>query len=58
MDFYNNYKGSKEKFDEFNKEVINMPRDKFTDTGIKKIQVLSAYLLLIEKKKKVITIRK
>ncbi|MBO0372513.1 5-methylcytosine-specific restriction enzyme A [Staphylococcus hominis] len=52
MDFYNNYKGSKEKFDEFNKEVINMPRDKFTDTGIKKIQVLSAYLLLIEKKEK------
>ncbi|MEB7461494.1 hypothetical protein NGC05_02240 [Staphylococcus succinus] len=45
--YFEEYKNTKEGFELFSNETINMPRDKFNDAGIKKIQLLSSYLLLI-----------
>ena len=36
-------------FDRFHNEVINMPRDSFLDSDIKKVRILASYLLLIAK---------
>lgn len=48
--YYKDYKGSMEGFKKFHNEVINMPRDKFSSTGIDKIKHLAGYLLLTEEK--------
>lgn len=48
--FFSEYKGNQEGFDKFHNQVINMPRDAFGSTGLKKIQTLAGYLLLLENK--------
>ena len=47
-EYYNDYLESKSNFDTFHNEVMNMPRDEFGSAGLKKIQMLANYLLLIE----------
>lgn len=46
--YYNSYKNSIEKFDKFHNEVINMPRDHFSDMGFEKIKIIAGYLLITE----------
>lgn len=48
--YYSEYMGSKKGFKKFHNEVINMPRDQFSDTGLEKIRMLAGYLLLTEGK--------
>lgn len=49
-EYFSEYMGSREGFDTFHNEVINMPRDQFSDTGLDKIRMLAGYLLLTEGK--------
>jgi hypothetical protein len=44
---YKNYEG-RTGFDTFHNQIINMPRDHFSDTSIDKIKLLAGYLLLTE----------
>ena len=44
---YNSYVGTKEKFEKFHNEVINMPRDSFSFQKLKQIRSIAAYLLHI-----------
>ena len=46
--YYNSYKNSIKKFDKFHNEVINMPRDHFSDMGFEKIKIIAGYLLITE----------
>lgn len=48
--FYKDYLYTKENFEKFHNEVINMPRDSFSSATFKKIRSLASYLLLIENK--------
>jgi hypothetical protein len=48
--YYKVYQGNLVGFLKFHTEVINMPRDQFTDTGLEKIRMLAGYLLLTEGK--------
>lgn len=48
--YYSDYSGSFTGFCKFHNEVINMPRDQFSDTGLEKIRVLAGYLLLTQGK--------
>lgn len=45
---YPAYIESEEGFIKFHNEVINMPRDAFSNTGIEKLKIISGYLLLCE----------
>lgn len=47
--YYKNY-GGISGFNTFHNQVINMPRDHFSDTSIEKIKLLAGYLLLTEGK--------
>lgn len=49
-EYFSEYMGSRDGFDTFHNEVINMPRDQFSDTGLDKIRTLAGYLLLTEGK--------
>lgn len=49
-EYFSKYMGTREGFDTFHNEVINMPRDQFSDTGLDKIRTLAGYLLLTEEK--------
>lgn len=49
-EYFSEYMGSREGFSSFHNEVINMPRDQFSDTGLNKIRTLAGYLLLTEGK--------
>lgn len=42
--------GSLEGFNKFHNEVINMPRDQFSNNDLPKIRLLAGYLLLTEGK--------
>jgi hypothetical protein len=42
------YLNTIESFEKFHNQVINIPRDSFSDRNLKKLQVWSSYLLLIE----------
>lgn len=46
--YYSSYMDNKDGFNKFHNEVINMPRDQFSNTGLDKIRTLSGYLLLTE----------
>lgn len=46
-DYYKDYDGITG-FDSFHNQIINMPRDQFSDTSIHKIKLLAGYLLLTE----------
>ena len=46
--YYSYYKNSIQGFNDFHNEVINMPRDQFSDAGLQKVRVLAGYLLLTE----------
>lgn len=48
--FYSEYMNTLSGFSTFHNEVINMPRDQFSDTGLKKVKILAGYLLLTEGK--------
>lgn len=48
--YFSGYMGSRDGFNTFHNEVINMPRDHFSDTGLRKIRTLAGYLLLTEGK--------
>ena len=48
--YYSSYMNTQTGFDEFHNEVINMPRDEFSSTGLQKIRTLAGYLLLTENK--------
>jgi len=48
--YFSSYMGSRAGFERFHNEVINMPRDQFSDAGLNKIRTLSGYLLLTEGK--------
>ncbi len=49
-DYYKDYMGSLEGFNKFHNEVINMPRDQFSNNDLPKIRLLAGYLLLTEGK--------
>lgn len=49
-EYYSKYMNTLNGFNQFHNEVINMPRDEFSSTGIKKIRTLAGYLLLTEGK--------
>lgn len=49
-EYFEQYMGTPDGFNQFHNEVINMPRDQFSDTGLKKVRVLAGYLLLTEGK--------
>lgn len=49
-EYYSNYVGSVDNFRKFHNQVINMPRDEFSDTDISKIKTIAAYLLLIKER--------
>ena len=49
-EYFSKYMGTRDGFDTFHKEVINMPRDQFSNTGLDKIRTLAGYLLLTEGK--------
>ena len=44
--YYSKYMNSRSGFEQFHNEVINMPRDQFSDSGLSKIRLLAGYLLL------------
>ncbi|MCM1086671.1 MAG: hypothetical protein NC419_00840 [Muribaculaceae bacterium] len=46
--YYAKYQGSFPGFMKFHNEVINMPRDQFSNTGLDKVRILAGYLLLTE----------
>lgn len=46
--YYSSYKNTIQGFNDFHNEVINMPRDQFSDAGLQKVRVLAGYLLLTE----------
>ena len=48
--YYSSYQNSFQGFTEFHNEVINMPRDQFSDAGLTKVRGLAGYLLLTEGK--------
>ena len=48
--YYSSYQNSFQGFTVFHNEVINMPRDQFSDAGLTKVRVLAGYLLLTEGK--------
>lgn len=48
--YYSEYMNTLTGFETFHNEVINMPRDQFSDTGLKKVKILAGYLLLTEGK--------
>lgn len=48
--YFQDYMNDLEKFKQFHNEVINMPRDEFSSTGLRKIRTLAGYLLLTEGK--------
>lgn len=47
-EYFSEYMGTGAGFEKFHNEVINMPRDQFSDTGLDKIRTLAGYLLLTE----------
>lgn len=47
-EYYSHYMNTQDGFDEFHNEVINMPRDEFSSTGLQKIRTLAGYVLLTE----------
>ena len=47
-EYYADYRASQAGFERFHNEVINMPRDHFSDMGLQKVRVLAGYLLLTE----------
>lgn len=47
-EYYAQYQDSFGGFIRFHNEVINMPRDQFSDTGLPKVRMLAGYLLLTE----------
>ena len=49
-EYFSEYMGTIGGFEKFHNEVINMPRDQFSDTGLNKIRILAGYLLLTEGK--------
>lgn len=49
-EYFSKYMGSLDGFNTFHNEVINMPRDQFSNTGLDKIRILAGYLLLTEGK--------
>lgn len=48
--YYSQYMGTLAGFNTFHNEVINMPRDQFSDAGLNKVKLLAGYLLLVEGK--------
>ena len=46
--YYSAYMNTLEGFDRFHNEVINMPRDAFSNTDLQKIKTLAGYILLTE----------
>ncbi|MEI3325025.1 MAG: hypothetical protein V8R64_00760 [Thomasclavelia sp.] len=46
--YFNEYKNNLSGFKQFHNEVINMPRDQFSDTGLNKVRIIAGYLLLTE----------
>ncbi len=40
-EFYGEYRSTRAGFDTFHNEVINMPRDQFSDAGLDKIRTLA-----------------
>ena len=48
--YFQDYMNDLEKFKKFHNEVINMPRDEFSNTGLRKMRTLAGYLLLTEGK--------
>lgn len=48
--YYSEYMNTLSGFNTFHNEVINMPRDQFSDTGLQKVKTLAGYLLLTEGK--------
>lgn len=46
--YYSKYMDTRDGFDRFHNEVINMPRDKFSDTTLQKIRTLAGYVLLTQ----------
>ena len=48
--YFHKYLSSRENFDIFHNEVINMPRDSFSKNQKFKLRSISAYLLLIQKR--------
>ena len=47
-EYFSNYMSTKENFEKFHNQVINMPRDNFSYISVEAIQSLCAYFLLIE----------
>lgn len=46
--YYSEYMNTRDGFDKFHNEVINMPRDEFSNTSLQKIKTLAGYLLLTQ----------
>ena len=46
--YYKKYMNTKEGFDCFHNEVINIPRDEFSSAGLSKLKILAGYLLITE----------
>ena len=46
--YYKKYMNTKDGFDLFHNEVINIPRDAFSTAGLEKLKILSGYLLITE----------
>lgn len=44
--YFNEYKNTKQGFDKFHNQVINMPRDSFSNIGYDFIKLISEYLLI------------
>lgn len=49
-EFFQHYMGTSDGFNRFHNEVINMPRDQFSNTGLEKVRLLAGYILLTENK--------
>lgn len=47
-DYLKEFAEEKEKFDSFHNQVINMPRDEFSETDIPKLQTIAAYLFILK----------
>lgn len=46
--YYSEYMNTRDGFDKFHNEVINMPRDEFSNTSLQKIKTLAGYVLLTQ----------
>ncbi len=46
--YYGEYMGTKSGFEKFHTEVLNIPRDRFSDTSLEKIRSRAGYLLMTE----------